>query len=294
MNIERIGISVSILGATIMAIFGLIMAYITKSDAILLDGMFNLLSAFLSIGSLIISIFVAKGYTDHHPFGFYAYESFMIFVKGLFILGLVVMSLHSNITVLLSGGRVPNIVGMLTYSIPALFINILTLVACYLTHKKAKTELLYAEVSAWKINTLITGVIAVSLVIVFFLKDTSLGWIDRYIDQILVIILCVLTITDPILLMINSFKELMLRSVNNESTEHINSLIKQEFKTDSFILEDVHVLKLGRGTWITIYLSILDKNLSLEEYVNFQNNIIDMLTQKHSDIDVSFNFISKS
>ena len=293
MNIERIGISVSILGATIMAIFGLVMAYITQSDAILLDGMFNLFSVVLSIGSLIISMFVTRGYTKHHPLGFYAYESFMIFIKGLFILGLVVMSLHSNITVLLSGGRVPNIVGMLTYSIPALFINILTLVACYLTHKKAKTELLYAEFSAWKINTLITGVITVSLVIVFFLKDTSLGWLDRYIDQILVIVLCILTITDPILLMTNSFKELMLRSVNNESTENINLLIKQEFKTNSFILEDVYVLKLGRAMWVTIDISIVNKNLSLEKYIDFQKDIKDMFTHKYSNTEVTFNFISK-
>ncbi len=293
MNIERIGIGISVLGATIMAIFGLIMAYLTESDAILLDGMFNLFSVVLSTGSLIISMFVTKGYTKHHPLGFYAYESFIIFIKGLFILGLVVMSLYSNITVLLSGGRVPNIVGMLSYSIPALFINILTLLACYFTYKKANTELLFAEFSAWKLNTLITGVIAVSLVIVFFLKDTSLGWIDRYIDQILVIVLCILTIMDPIYLITNSFKELMLRSVNNESTEHINSLIKQQFESDSFNLEDIYVLKLGRAMWITIDLSILDKNLSLEKYINFQNDIKEMFTQKYSNTEVTFNFISK-
>ncbi|MDK2818448.1 MAG: cation transporter [Spirochaetota bacterium] len=291
MNMERIGISVSILGAIIMAIFGLTMAYLTKSDAILLDGMFNLLSAFLSVGSLIISMFVTKGYTKHHPMGFYAYESFMIFIKGLFILGLVVMSLHSNITVLLSGGRDPNIVGMITYAIPALLINLLTLVACYLTHKKAKTELLYAEFSAWKLNALITGVIVIALVIVFFLKNTSFGWIDRYIDQVLVIVLCILTITDPINLIKNSFKELMLRAVNNTFTEDINLLIKQQFKSDSFNLEDISVSKLGRGTWISIDLSVLDKTLSLEEYINFQNSIKKIFSQKYSNIEVFFNFI---
>ena len=56
MNIERIGISVSILGATIMAIFGLIMAYITKSDAILLDGcLICLMQSFKSIRTIIVT-----------------------------------------------------------------------------------------------------------------------------------------------------------------------------------------------------------------------------------------------
>ncbi|MGL4347541.1 MAG: cation transporter, partial [Chitinophagaceae bacterium] len=65
-----------------MAVYGLGMAYYTQSDAIFLDGAFNLLSALISAGSLIISYVVNKDYTDNHPAGFYAYESFMVFIKG--------------------------------------------------------------------------------------------------------------------------------------------------------------------------------------------------------------------
>ncbi|MGL4676897.1 MAG: cation transporter [Brevinema sp.] len=292
MSIERIGIGSSIVGALTMAVYGLGMAHYTQSDAIFLDGAFNFLSAFLSIGSLILSYFVNRSYTDNHPIGFYAYESFMIFIKGLFILGLVVMAIYSNFIVLLSGGRDTDVEGMLWYGFPALVVNILTWSACYLTYKKSPTGLLAAEYEGWKINTAITAVIAFSLLGVLQLRGTSFQWLERYIDQILVIILCILTIADPIRMVVSSFKEIMLRATNSEYKQEIEFQLNQaEEFTNNFVLKWILVLKVGRGSFVTLDLVCLNQQMKLTEYISLKEKLENKIKQTYHNIDISINIL---
>lgn len=296
MTVEKIGISASIVGAFIVGIYGVGMAWYTNSDAILLDGMFNLLSVVLSIGSLIVSNFVSRGYTKNHPWGFYAYEACIILVKGLFVLGLVVMALYSNITILLSGGREPNIEGMLVYGIPALLINVCTLGICYKAYQKSKTGLIKAEYQSWLINTLITSAIVFSLGIVFFLQDTIFGWIARYIDQILVVILCIITIMDPINLIKGSFKELMLQSINEDYRNKFKSLIEQacyQSEQELWKLDEFYVLKIGRSYFVTVDILFPMEERLLKEFLTFQNTLKTLIQKKFPSADLSINLIER-
>ncbi len=66
-----------------MAVYGISMAIYTSSYAILLDGSFNLISALLTISSMILVSKISKGYTKRYPLGYYMYETFIIFTKRI-------------------------------------------------------------------------------------------------------------------------------------------------------------------------------------------------------------------
>lgn len=111
--IEEKALKKSMIGAFLLAVWGIVMASISNSGAILLDGMFNLISAIMSYFSIEITRLIAGKETRDFPLGYFALESLFVFVKGASILILILMALYSNVQVLLSGGREPAL-GLMT------------------------------------------------------------------------------------------------------------------------------------------------------------------------------------
>jgi len=295
MSIEKRGIIASVIGAGSMAIWGFFMAWQTSSYAILLDGSFNLISALLTaLSILLVSKMSKQKYSEKHPVGYYMYEAFMIFVKGIFILGLIIMSFKSNLEIFLAGGKELDIFAMLIYAVPALIVNVTTLLFCYVSYKKEQSGLLKVEVTAWTINAFITSVIVISLFVVYFLQNTKLNFLNRYIDQILVMVLCVITIGDPIMLIRNAFKELMLRSADSKYIKpFLDALENKKIEEEgNFNFVYTSVLKIGRASIISIYLKPKTDTITLKEYTDFQKSITTIAKSVYKkNVDVAF-FIS--
>ena len=287
-NYEKMGIITSIIGATSMAIYGIFMGVYTSSYAILLDGSFNLISAILTIASIIIVSKISKGYTEKHPLGYYMYEVFMILVKGVFILGLIIVSVVSNIEILLLGGRELNLTAMLIYGIPALVINIVTCLICYYAYKKHKTGLLEIEYRAWVINSLITSIVVVSIVVVIFLEGTPFEILKKYIDQILIIILSIFTISMPINLIKSSFKELMLRQSSDYNKKPFDEFLKSENASDDndFLAEHLSTFKIGRMRLITIGIKPKNDTMNMKNYKKLKNKIQDKAEEIYINVEV--------
>ena len=185
-------------GAFLLAVWGIVMAVVADSGVILLDGMFNFISGIMSVFSIEITRLISGKETREYPLGYFAFESLFVFVKGASILILVLMALYSNIDILLSGGREPAL-GLMTIYV------VLAVIGCSIIYamtrkslKQTDSDILAAETQAWLVNAVISGAIGIAFGVVMLIQGTSWGWIDRYVDQVLVIILSILVIKDPL------------------------------------------------------------------------------------------------
>ncbi len=86
-----------LVGALLLAVWGIVMAIITDSSVILLDGMFNLISAIMSFFSIEILRLVSGKETREYPLGYFAFESLFVLIKGASIMILLLMALYSAI-----------------------------------------------------------------------------------------------------------------------------------------------------------------------------------------------------
>ena len=68
-RIEEKALKYSMVGAFLLAIWGIIMALIASSNAIMLDGMFNLLSGIMSYFFIEITRLVSGKATRDYPLG---------------------------------------------------------------------------------------------------------------------------------------------------------------------------------------------------------------------------------
>ena len=249
---EEKALKISMVGAFLLALWGIIMAGVTDSGIILLDGMFNLISAVMSFFSIEITRLVTGKETRDYPLGYFAFESLFVFTKGASILVLVLMALFSNIRLLLSGGRVPVLGLMTVYVIFAVAACVVLYILTRRGYKKTGSEILEAETRSWLINAIVSGAIGFAFGIVLLIQETSIGWIDRYVDQILVIIFSILFIKDPLVLMRKGLRELLLAAPMEELAKPFQEKLlpmKKELKAKDMALE---IIKTGRRIWITI------------------------------------------
>mgnify|MGYP001825409478 CR=1 FL=1 len=281
--IEERALKTSMVGALLLAIWGIVMANITSSGAIMLDGMFNLISAVLSFFSIYITRLIAEKATKEYPLGYFAFETLFVLIKGSSILILIVLSVSVSLNVLLKGGREPELGLMIVY----VAIAIVTCLAMYLllrrSFKKAGTDILDAETQSWLIKCVVTGAIGLAGVVVMLIQGTSLGWIARYIDQILVIAFSLIFLKDPILLIKSGLKELLLAAPQQEYTRPFELKLlpmKEQLDLKSLKLE---VLKTGRRVWGTIFVDPEQDTINVNEFMKAKKDLARLVREVYED-----------
>ncbi|MFC1798487.1 cation transporter [Thermodesulfobacteriota bacterium] len=282
---EEKTLKLAMAGAFLLALWGIIMAGLSSSDAIMLDGMYNLVSGILSYFFIEITRLVSGKASKDFPLGYFAFESLLVFIKGATILLLVIMAVYSNLKILLSGGREPVLSLMSLY----VAVAVLGCVVLYLIsksgYKKTGSELLQTETRAWLINAVISGAIGVALGITVLLRGTPFGWIERYIDQILVILMSLLFIKDPLVFMKNGLGELLLAAPREEYTKPLESSIlalKTQLGMKALKLE---ILKTGRRLWLTVRLTPVKQTIDMRELARVKETIRDTAKRVYENTD---------
>ena len=271
--IEEIALKRSMVGAFILAMWGIVMAVVSDSGVILLDGMFNLISGIMSFFSIGITRLISGKETREYPLGYFAFESLFVFVKGVSILILVLMALYSNIEVLLSGGREPAL-GLMTIYVALAVLGCSILYA--LTRKSLKktdSEILVAETQAWLINGVISGAIGIAFGVVMLIQGTAWGWIDRYVDQVLVIILSILFIKDPLVLMKNGLKELLLAAPQRDYAAPFEDKILPMTEQLGASKLGLEILKTGRRIWVTVRMDPKENTINVAEFMKVKKRL---------------------
>ncbi|WP_221074938.1 cation transporter [Agarivorans aestuarii] len=267
MDLERKTLVVSAIIALLLAIWGIAMGVYTESGAIMLDGVFNLLSSIMAFTGIRIAYLTSQNYNERFPMGYFAFEPLMVMVKGVSILVLVAFALSANLQTMLAGGREPQIGMMLVYVVPAVAGCLLAWYVCLRSNQKQASNLLQAEQQGWLINSVISGAIGVALIIVLLIQDSSIGWIARYVDQILVIVFSLIFLKDPYLLVKNGFKELLLSAPDDAHTKPFIAALNSQSLINGFSLADAMVMKTGRRFWITLELECQQSQLALSDMV---------------------------
>ena len=281
--IEERALKTSMLGGFLLGIWGIVMANITSSGAIMLDGMFNLISAILSFFSIYITRLIAEKETKEYPLGYFAFESLLVMIKGASILILIVLSVSVSLKVLLSGGREPELGLMIVYIAIAVISCFIMYFLSRRSFKRAGTDILDAETQSWLINAVVSGAIGLAFIMVILIQGTSLGWIARYVDQILVIVFSLLFLKDPLLLIKSGLKELLLAAPQQEYSRPFEVKLipmKEQLDLKSLKLE---VLKTGRRIWVTIFVDPEKDTINVNEFMKVKKHLTKLAREVYED-----------
>jgi len=274
-----------LVGALLLAAWGIVMAIASDSSVILLDGMFNLISAIMSFFSIEILRLVSGKETREYPLGYFAFESLFVLIKGASIMILLLMALYSAIKKLVTGGGEPALGLMTVYVVLAVLGCLVLYILARRGFKKTGSEILEAEKQSWFINMVVSAAIGIAFGVTMLLQQTSFGWIAKYVDQILVIIFSIIFFKDPIILMKKGLKELLLAAPQREFAAPFEEKIlplKEELGANKLALE---ILKTGRRIWLTVKVDPKEATINVDEFMKVREKISGIAQKVYENTD---------
>jgi predicted Co/Zn/Cd cation transporter (cation efflux family) len=255
MNPETRGMQLSIYGSLLMAALGLGFAIWTRSQAVLLDGAFNLVAVLMAAVALRITRLLRLPETDRLPVGYVAYEPFFVLLKGLLLLLLTLVVIASNIVIMINGGNTLEFGKIVFYVLIAVFLNLIIYLFIRKQSQSASSPILELERENWMVNTLISTAIGVSFVLVFFFEDSFLKPYVPYVDQVIVILVGLVSLPVPYRAIRQGLKELLLIAPDESIKAQVNAVIHRRLKDTSLIDWNAVVLKTGRKIWVTLFIN---------------------------------------
>jgi predicted Co/Zn/Cd cation transporter (cation efflux family) len=103
--IEIRAFRISALGFLIISVLGMVFAVLAKSQAILLDGVYALVSVVMTVLAAQVARMVDKPSSDKFHFGYAHFEPLLNLIRGLMIFAVCAFAMVATVQVLLLGGR---------------------------------------------------------------------------------------------------------------------------------------------------------------------------------------------
>jgi len=256
---ERRALILSALGALIMAALGFGFAFLTGSEALMLDGLFSLLGFAMTLGAIRISRLVYEPGTLQFQFGFAGFEPLFNIVKGMIIVFISILAAYSSIIAIRSGGREIEISWALVYAGIVTVGSIIVYILLARAARKTQSPLLVVDAKNWLIDGAITAAVLVGFLVIYFVRDTQWAWIVPYADPMVVLLLVVISLPVPYLIIKGSLKELLLGApdipLQNTLLEKLCLILGQQ----AYLKGGTRLAKTGRMVYLYVFILLDDR-----------------------------------
>ncbi len=279
-------LKLSVLLSAISLLTQVIVAIISKSKALLMDSMFG--SADLII-ILIISFLlplIYKPVTEKRPYGYSQIESIFIIIKGISVLVLAIFMIKDNIEILISGGSELNSSSLMMYQIVVEVYCIFSYFILRYKSKKIETPVIESDLVAWKLDMVTTLGMFFSFFLQYVLKYTSISFISPYIDSTVAILLSLIMIREPIKMVIESFRSLLLYAPEPETMEEIKDIVNKKIEKYPYEVTFYDIVRTGRKIWIELYIKSDSSNINLKELKKAKKDVEASLKKEFDEIYV--------
>jgi len=262
-NHERIGVKVSIIGSVLLASSAIVMALVAKSQAILLDGLYNFITLAMAFASLKVISLVETPETKNRPFGYMALEPFLNLTKSLVMLALLIVFLVTNIQELCTGGRIISLDMTIVYIFICLIIYAIVILFLKKYKRETSSSILELEIRNWYVDALITAGIAISLIVAMILLRMGYTKILPYIDPVIVIALVLVSFPVPIRAFVRAFKRLLLVSSENSIEVEVKECLCDIIERYGLIDMQIWGLKSGRTYYLFVYSALKEEQTTI-------------------------------
>lgn len=288
---ERTALKISLIGTIFVAVLGISYGLYVESSAILLDGMFSLLSMGMTGLSLYTAYLVSKPDDAQFQFGYAHLEPLINVVNGFMILITCVCAFVMGIQTIIAGGHDIILKDTLIYAI-------VSTISCFSIYSIEKhiarsvdSELVRIDSQEWLIDGILSAAILVGFVFVMICDELGYTKWNAYIDPILVTSLAIAASILPIKVLRRNLKEVLLVAPQDGVQQHVDQVIaalSQKYDFDDYTH---HFAKIGRQYDLEINILVKDDykwSTKRQDYIRQQ--IWDQLSDELGETWLSVSF----
>lgn len=292
MKSENRALILSTAAAFVLGILGIAFAPLTNSNAILLDGLFNISYFATAILTLKVAQIIQRPDDEQFPFGYGYFEALINAFKGFLILGVSLIAFYDSIEAVFTGGREIATGHAIIYASIASLICVIVAVILHFSHRSNKSPLVKADSHNWTLNSIVSITVLLAFSITGLLDNTEWPLLNLYVDPVLVGIVVCISLGIPIRLTWNSLMALLNRAPSSKIRQPIVSAIHSAIS--DLTTTDVHVrmIQPGRTPYMLVHVLLSENGhqLTTKDLDSYRIRILEAVLEVHKPvvIDVVF------
>lgn len=251
---EKKYLSISAFGNVFVGIVGLAVATLSSSQAILLDGLFNLTYFGTAIFTVKVASFVAGGDDERFPHGYSFFEPLVNGVKGTLVLGVSLVALVGAVQAIASGGRAIDAGAAIAYGV---FASVTCGVIAVLTRRGAKetqSPLVRADAENWIVNAAVSSCVLLAFIGIFALRALELDAVVPYVDPAVVLTIVVLSIGVPVRMAWKALMGLLNRAPSNAIVAEVTRVVDASLDGLPVRERFIRVIQPGRHRMVLVHV----------------------------------------
>lgn len=289
-EIEKKVLRLSFIGSCLLSGSEIIMAFILRSYAVMMDGIFDSAELVMMGPFLVLVPLLYKPVNERHPYGYSQVESFFLIIKYSVLLALMLLLINTNVHVIMSGGnRVnPSMIAVYEMLLGAASVFMYFMLAHI--SRKYESPTVHAELYLWKTDIVGSCGIAVAFLAQYVLGDTVLAAFAPYMDSAVAIVMSVLLLREPVSEIVRGFKQMLLFSPPEDVMRRVHEVVNKNLEGLPYRATFIDVIQTGRKTWIEVYLKEnLDTSLiDVRHWTKMREYVIEDLKDDFDQIYVEF------
>lgn len=286
LSVEKRILKISMAGSIIFMIAEGIMAYITRSNSILMDCIYDTADLIMIGPFLLLVPLLYKPVTEKRPYGFSQVESLFIIIKCSILIVITAQLVFYNVHIILRGGNHVNggIVAAFELALSAGCILIYGVLIHY--NKIFSSPSIKADLYMWRMDIIGSLGVGIAFIVQLLLQQTDLRWIIPYIDPMVAITMAIWLIAEPVRMVIEGIKNLILFAPNEEIMENIRMVVNKHLENYPYSVSFLDVIQTGRKAWVEIYIHSESDFISQNQLKKAYSKIKKELREQYDQIYV--------
>ena len=260
MKTESSTLAFSAFMALLIGCAGITATLASNSQAILLDGSFNLIYFSVALVTIKVSKLASRPDSESYPFGYSYFESLVNLCKGLLILGVSIFALVDAIAALLTGGREISAGLAVIYALFATAACSLTAWVMHRSQRHVSSPLVAADKLNWLVNSVISAAVLVAFCLVMLFERLDWRGIVPYVDSLLVMAVVLLCLGVPVRMASQALRELLNKTPDETVAEPVRQAVARGLADIDTQEVRVRMVRPGRLLYIMVHV-VLPKAL---------------------------------
>jgi predicted Co/Zn/Cd cation transporter (cation efflux family) len=260
-HFERRSLAVAKWANLVMGVAGVVAAFLSRSDALLVDGLYSGVNFASAIVAAKVGAAVSRPPDRRRPFGYEAEESLYVTFRSLVLIGVIAFAGLNAVEKTLTwatGGAVPELIFGPILVYVALMVAICLGLAALHHHnwKRAgrRSAILKTETRAALVDGTISAGAGGALLAVPLLKGTALAFVIPIADAIVVLGLAAFIVREPARMFMEALREVAGEAAEASVVEQVRGRTEGILADSPYELLEVAVTRLGRSHFVGVYL----------------------------------------
>lgn len=291
-GLEQQSLRYSVIANTLLGLVGVSAALWTKSEAILLDGLFNLVYVFVGLFTLRVAKLLQEGDDAHFPMGYAYFEPLVNGIKGMLVLGISVFALIGSVMALFEGGRPISAGGAIFYGLFATIVGWVMAAVIRRGAQRTQSPLLNVDAENWLINGGISSAVLLAFVGTWFLGRSPYAHLAPYADPVVVIAVVVISISVPVRMAWSALMEMLNRAPSKAIVDEVTREVAAELAELPVQELFVRVIQPGRTRMVMAHV-VLPANFEIEKLSQLdaiRHQTLMRLEKNHAPVEIDLVF----